>query len=93
MAGFTNRELQVIELRASGLTVRQIAVRLGCKPKTVHGHITSVYRKAGLENVAQLARWAIEFGLDEPDDELYEEDWSFPRTKPSPSDFSDDGLV
>jgi DNA-binding NarL/FixJ family response regulator len=49
---------------AKGLTARRIAERLGLSPRTVENHVQNVLRKLQLTNRVELARYAIEQGLD-----------------------------
>jgi len=64
----TERETEVLRLVAKGLTARQIADRRGMSHRTVEYHVQSTLRKLQLHNRVELARYAIEHGLDvEPD--------------------------
>ena len=60
----TPRETEVLRLVAKGLTARRIAERLGLSPRTVENHVQNVLRKLQLTNRVELARYAIEQGLD-----------------------------
>ena len=60
----TERETDVLRLVAKGLTSRQIAQRLVLSPRTVENHVQSTLRKLQLHNRVELARYAIEHGLD-----------------------------
>jgi DNA-binding NarL/FixJ family response regulator len=62
----TDRETEVLRLVAKGLTARQIADRLVLSHRTVENHVQSTLRKLQLHNRVELARYAIEHGLDEP---------------------------
>ncbi|MFD1150133.1 response regulator [Saccharothrix hoggarensis] len=65
----TERETEVLRLVAKGLTARQIANRLVISHRTVENHVQSTLRKLQLHNRVELARYAIEHGLDvEPED-------------------------
>ncbi|MGB3437143.1 MAG: response regulator transcription factor [Actinophytocola sp.] len=61
----TDRETDVLRLVAKGLTARQIATRLVLSHRTVENHVQSTLRKLQLHNRVELARYAIEHGLDE----------------------------
>lgn len=61
----TERETDVLRLVAKGLTARQIAERLVLSHRTVENHVQSTLRKLQLHNRVELARYAIEHGLDE----------------------------
>ncbi|WP_116043072.1 response regulator [Amycolatopsis palatopharyngis] len=60
----TERETDVLRLVAKGLTARQIADRLVISHRTVENHVQSTLRKLQLHNRVELARYAIEHGLD-----------------------------
>jgi DNA-binding NarL/FixJ family response regulator len=60
----TERETDVLRLVAKGLTARQIAHRLVLSHRTVENHVQSTLRKLHLHNRVELARYAIEHGLD-----------------------------
>lgn len=64
----TARETDVLRLVAKGLTARQIASRLVLSHRTVENHVQSTLRKLQLHNRVELARYAIEHGLDEDPD-------------------------
>ncbi len=64
----TDRETDVLRLVAKGLTARQIATRLVLSHRTVENHVQSTLRKLQLHNRVELARYAIEHGLDEEPD-------------------------
>jgi DNA-binding CsgD family transcriptional regulator len=51
----TASERGVAELAATGQTTRQIAGALFLSPKTVEGHLTSVFRKLGVSSRTELA--------------------------------------
>jgi DNA-binding NarL/FixJ family response regulator len=63
-ARLTRRETEVLRLVAKGLTARQIADRLTLSHRTVENHVQSTLRKLQLHNRVELARYAIEHGLD-----------------------------
>jgi DNA-binding CsgD family transcriptional regulator len=46
----SRRELQVLELAARGLTNSQVAADLGVTIHSVKFHLTSIYRKLGVNN-------------------------------------------
>lgn len=60
----TERETDVLRFVAKGLTSRQIAERLVLSHRTVENHVQSTLRKLQLHNRVELARYAIEHGLD-----------------------------
>jgi DNA-binding NarL/FixJ family response regulator len=61
----TERETDVLRLVAKGLSARQIGERLVLSHRTVENHVQSTLRKLQLHNRVELARYAIEHGLDE----------------------------
>lgn len=61
------RELEVLKLVAEGHTNQEIADRLVLSIKTVQAHRANVMAKLGLENITQLVRFAVRFGLLPPD--------------------------
>ena len=60
----TERETEILRLVAKGLTSRQIADRLVISHRTVQNHTQNVLGKLQLHNRVELARYAIEQGLD-----------------------------
>jgi DNA-binding CsgD family transcriptional regulator len=58
--GLTQRDLEVVKLRVSGLRGPQIARRLGCSLAATYNHIARVYRKTGQHSIDQLTHWATE---------------------------------
>jgi pimeloyl-ACP methyl ester carboxylesterase/DNA-binding CsgD family transcriptional regulator len=60
----TDRERDVLELIAQGFDNSQIAARLYISPKTVRNHITSIFRKLGVETRPQaiVAARSVGFG-------------------------------
>lgn len=60
----TERETEVLRFVAKGLSAKQIAARLGVSHRTVENHVQASLRKLQLSNRVELARYAIENGLD-----------------------------
>lgn len=58
----TARELDVLNLICEGYSTKQIAYRLGISFKTALTHRYHLMEKAGVDNVIQLFRWAIQEG-------------------------------
>jgi DNA-binding NarL/FixJ family response regulator len=58
----SDRELQVIELVAMGLTNEQIAERLEISKRTVDNHISNILTKTDTQNRVTLVRWALQWG-------------------------------
>ena len=61
----TERETEVLRYVAKGLTAKQIASRLSLSHRTVENHVQATFRKLQVVNRVELARYAIEHGLDE----------------------------
>ena len=59
----TPRELEVLELMATGAKADAIAEELFITPRTVTTHASNIYRKLGATNRAAAVRQAIKFGL------------------------------
>jgi DNA-binding CsgD family transcriptional regulator len=59
----TFREAQIAGMIASGLTNKEVAIKLGISIKTVDKHRTSIHKKNHLRNTADLTRWALAKGL------------------------------
>ena len=63
----SDRECEVLELIAQGLSNIEIAQRLVISPKTVRNHITSIFGKLEVTNRAQAIVRAREAGLGHSD--------------------------
>jgi DNA-binding NarL/FixJ family response regulator len=59
----TPRELDVLELVAQGLTDKEVAEQLVISPRTVHGHLRSIYGKLGVNSRTAASRIALENDL------------------------------
>ena len=59
-AGLSDREAQVAQLVADGLTNKAIASQLQLSVRTVESHVRNALAKAAVENRTQLATWARE---------------------------------
>lgn len=62
-AGLSAREVEVLRLVAEGLTDAEVAARLFLSPRTVSGHLRSIYAKLGISSRSAATRLAIEYGL------------------------------
>jgi DNA-binding NarL/FixJ family response regulator len=62
-AGLSPREIEVLQLLASGLSNKDIARQLGISPKTVGNHVEHVYTKIGADNRAAAGLFAMRHGL------------------------------
>ncbi len=58
----SERELQVLELVAAGLTNHDIAEKLDISKRTVDNHISNILTKTKSENRVALVRWALAWG-------------------------------
>lgn len=63
VAGLTNRELQILRLAATGLSMKEIGTALGISSKTVDNHLQHVYAKIDVRTRAGATLFAIEHGL------------------------------
>ncbi len=61
----SDREREVLQLLAEGLSSPQIGRRLYIATSTVETHRRSIMRKLAIHNVADLTKWAIRNGLTE----------------------------
>jgi len=64
-AGLTNREIEILRLVTRGLSNKTIARELWVTEQTVKFHLSNVYRKLGIANRTEAARWAHSKGLHE----------------------------
>jgi DNA-binding CsgD family transcriptional regulator len=62
-AALTDRETDVLDLLAEGLSNQRIAERLGISPHTVKFHIASIYDKLDARTRTQAVRHALDRGL------------------------------
>ncbi len=60
----TERETEILRYVAKGLTARQIGEQLSLSHRTVENHVQATFRKLHVANRVELARYAIEHGLD-----------------------------
>lgn len=58
----SERELQIIDLVAAGLTNQEIAEKLEISKRTVDNHISNILTKTETENRVSLVRWALQWG-------------------------------
>ncbi|MGZ5214315.1 MAG: LuxR C-terminal-related transcriptional regulator [Actinomycetota bacterium] len=62
-ASLTPREHEVLMLISQGLTMRQMANRLGISPRTVETHMSKLYRKLDVRTRVQAMSRAVSLGL------------------------------
>ncbi len=58
----SDREIQVLELVAAGLTNQDIGDRLEISKRTVDNHISNILEKTKTANRVALVRWALQQG-------------------------------
>jgi DNA-binding NarL/FixJ family response regulator len=63
----SQREREVLQLLAEGKTTKQCGKRLHISPKTVEAHRLKIMEKLGINNTAQLTKYAIQEGLTRPE--------------------------
>jgi DNA-binding CsgD family transcriptional regulator len=61
--GLTQRELEVLQLLASGLANKQLAAKLFVSVPTIERHISNLYAKIGARGRADATRYALRKGL------------------------------
>ena len=61
--GLTAREVEVLRLVTQGLTDAQVADQLILSPRTVQGHLRSIYNKINVSSRAAATRYAVEHKL------------------------------
>ena len=62
-AGLTDRETSILKALARGLSNDAIGKELWVAEQTVKFHLTNIYRKLGVSNRTEAARYAFERGL------------------------------
>lgn len=58
----SERELEIIELVATGLTNQEIASQLTISKRTVDNHVSNIFAKTGAKNRVALINWAMDNG-------------------------------
>ena len=58
----SGRELEIIELVATGLTNLEISQKLDISKRTVDNHISNILSKTQTDNRVELVRWALQWG-------------------------------
>ena len=61
-ATLSERELQILELVAAGLTNQEISEKLDISKRTVDNHVSNILTKTGAGNRVALVRWALQWG-------------------------------
>jgi DNA-binding CsgD family transcriptional regulator len=58
----SDRELEIVELVATGLTNQEIAAQLMISKRTVDNHVSNIFTKTGAKNRVALLNWAMDNG-------------------------------
>ncbi|MBF2098144.1 MAG: response regulator transcription factor [Gloeomargaritaceae cyanobacterium C42_A2020_066] len=58
----SDREMEIVELVAAGLTNQAIAEHLDISKRTVDNHISNILNKTATDNRVALVRWALKWG-------------------------------
>ena len=58
----SGREVEIIELVATGLTNQEIAEKLTISKRTVDNHVSNIFTKTGAKNRVALLNWAMDNG-------------------------------
>jgi DNA-binding CsgD family transcriptional regulator len=61
--GLTAREVEVLRLVAQGMTDARVAGQLVLSPRTVQGHLRSIFNKLGVTSRSAATRYAVEHKL------------------------------
>ena len=61
-ASLSQREIEILELVATGLTNHDIAEKLEISKRTVDNHISNILTKTKTDNRVELVRWALQWG-------------------------------
>lgn len=57
------REVQVLQLIATGMQYKHVGIRLGITERTVRTHVMSIFRRTGISNNTMLVSYAWLAGL------------------------------
>ncbi|MDA0717424.1 MAG: response regulator transcription factor [Cyanobacteria bacterium] len=58
----SEREIEIIEFVAKGLTNQEIAESLTISKRTVDNHVSNIFTKTGAKNRVALLNWAMDHG-------------------------------
>jgi len=61
-ASLSDRELEILDLVAIGLTNQEVSERLEISKRTVDNHVSNILTKTKTENRVELVRWALQWG-------------------------------
>ena len=59
----THREIEIVHFTVEGKTAKETASALMLSRRTVQGHISNIYRKFGIRNMAGVLRLTISKGI------------------------------
>lgn len=59
----TQRELEVMELCAQGMSAQEIAEKLFLSRRTIEGHKSHIFEKMGFKNIGELINYAFSHGI------------------------------
>ncbi len=62
VVNLSEREIQIIELVADGLSNQQIGDKLEISKRTVDNHVSNILTKTKTENRVALVKWALQWG-------------------------------
>ena len=62
MNELSEREIEIVELVAQGLTNQEIAHSLTISKRTVDNHVSNIFTKTGAKNRVALLNWAMDNG-------------------------------
>ena len=63
LSKLSNRERQIVELVAGGMSNKVIGKKLGLSDNTVRNHLHNIMEKLGMANRVQIATFALKHGL------------------------------
>jgi DNA-binding NarL/FixJ family response regulator len=58
----SERELQILELIARGMSNKSIADALDISKRTVDNHVSNILKETSTDNRVELVRWALQWG-------------------------------
>lgn len=61
-SNLSEREIEIIELVATGLTNQEVAKQLMISKRTVDNHVSNIFTKTGAKNRVALLNWAMDNG-------------------------------
>jgi DNA-binding NarL/FixJ family response regulator len=61
-ASLSERELEILNLVAGGLTNLEISEKLEISKRTVDNHVSNILTKTKTDNRVELVRWALQWG-------------------------------